>query len=873
MGISKYPRFGQRIAPSTLREILGALTPTGILQDNGGRYALLADLDETVWRSASQNDCKLLGNFVMREVQQNVTRLPVMIKYGTLAVISRRIPLRELDLELRTFNALNKRFGSSVPPETQIHELLRAGGFGARCLVDFLASVEFFASRPPETQQLELAVPSEAAVEASPEELPSKIDVEISHYPRPGQRIAPNALRSFLNVSPTDRRLSQIQLSDLDESAWDRFAPELCRKLALAVIDRVKTFAGGLRRNETGRNKLPMPKTNGKPIVLQLERRTYNCLHTRELLDNPSRLAQMTISELRDMPGFGIRCLVDLLSSLESQVSETHAVTPEVVAAAQKLSRINGAGRLRIDDPRFGLELQGLRIRGETLQEICGAIIAGADCPMNAGLFARRLGELMSRIQTARRMTLEVEMLDLLTFEPKARNRSFTVRLLGWDGNGGQTLETIGRDIGVTRERVRQISQHHLDRIQKSLPFLPVLDRAIEAVAANAPSLESAIGTALVEKRLTKDTFKIAGVLNAAEVTGRRCAFIIEEGDGQSYVVPRDDAGITKQILQLARKAISHWGVTTIEDVAAEVSSLLGRPIASTFVTAVVSAQPSFAWLDMASGWFWLKSTARNALLNQVEKILCVCDQVHISELRSGVSRNHRREGFAPPQRVLLALCKQPGAYEVVGNLISANPPLNYLDVLADTERTFVAVFRETGPLVESRKLEQECLARGMNRATFMQYLTYSAIITRFARGVYGLRGTVVQPGMAESLVRERAQSRRVLADYGWLEDGRIFLTYKLSSGMLANGNVSVPASMKQYLSGAHQLHVAGGVPIGRLVVRDSQAWGLGPLFTRRGGDPGDSLRILFDLKTKTAIAELGQTSAEEVAEVAAQSP
>jgi hypothetical protein len=55
------------------------------------------------------------------------------------------------------------------------------------------------------------------------------------------------------------------------------------------------------------------------------------------------------------------------------------------------------------------------------------------------------------------------------------------------------------------------------------------------------------------------------------------------------------------------------------------------------------------------------------------------------------------------------------------------------------------------------------------------------------------------------------------------------------------------------------------------LVVRHSQAWGLGPLFSRRGGDPGDSLRILFDLKTKIATAELGQASVEEVNETAEQ--
>jgi hypothetical protein len=271
----------------------------------------------------------------------------------------------------------------------------------------------------------------------------------------------------------------------------------------------------------------------------------------------------------------------------------------------------------------------------------------------------------------------------------------------------------------------------------------------------------------------------------------------------------------------------------------------------------------------MASGWFWLKSTGRNPLLNEIEKILSVCERIHVTELRSGVSRNYRREGFAPPQRVLLALCAQVGAYKVNGNVVNAEPPLKYTDILADTEKTFVAIFQKNGPLVELHKLEGECLRQGMNQTTFWIYLSNSPIISRFARCVYGLRGSEVPPGLAESLVIERKKTR-VLEDYGWTQDGKIFLAYTLSSGVLSNGIVTVPMGMKQHLSGPYELRVAEGAPIGRLVVKDSQAWGLGPLFSRRGGDPGDSLRILFDLKTKIAIAELGQASVEEVDEATA---
>jgi len=865
MGISKYPRFGQRIAPAMLEDILQVAIPPGFLPDTAVKFKRLADLDESIWQTAPEKTCRVLADLVVNEVHRNLGRLPVMLRISSLGAASSKIPLAALELQFRTYNALTKRFGNEMPIETLIRDLLNTCGVGARSVVDFLVSVEAFSNRPQQMEQFGLSVQTEPTTGVSLQDFPSKIEVEISHYPRYGHRIAPRTLKFLLNMPAGDRRLRGRQLYDLDETTWDRVSPEICHKLAIKVIGRIKVFRAALRR-ETGEIKLPMPRTSGKPILLQLERRTFNCLQAHGLLDEPRRLAEMTIADLTAMCGFGEKCVVDLLSSLESHTPEVYAPSPKILALARKLSRIKDAAGLRIDDLRFGPSLRALRIPGKTLHEMCAAIIAGVACPLNAELFARRLEEIFARINTARRMALETELLDLLTFEPRARNRSFTMRLLGWDGNGGQTLKSIGNDFGISRERIRQITQHHLDRIEQNPSYLPILDRTIEMVTAHTPSLESDLVRSLTEKRLSKGPFRISGVLSAAEATGRQPSFIIAAGDGPPLIFARDAGVDITQILQLARKAISHFGVTTIDDIAGEVAKGVSKSVSTELVRKAVSAQASFSWLDMASGWFWLKSIPRNPLLNDIEKILAVCQRIHVTELRSGVSRNPRRRGFAPPQRVLLALCAQAGSYKVIGNFVSAEPPLEFANILPETEKAFVEAFRRIGPLVEVHKLEEECLRQGMNQTTFGIVLSSSPIISRFARCVYGLRGTEVCPGLAESLVVERRMTR-VLADYGWTPDGQIFLTYKLSSGTIANGIISIPAGMKQHLTGTFDLHVAEAAPIGRLVVKDSQAWGLGPLFSRRGGDPGDSLRIDFDLKTRVATAELGQALLEEVNE------
>jgi hypothetical protein len=184
-------------------------------------------------------------------------------------------------------------------------------------------------------------------------------------------------------------------------------------------------------------------------------------------------------------------------------------------------------------------------------------------------------------------------------------------------------------------------------------------------------------------------------------------------------------------------EAVSHWGVTTVEDVAAQVSASSGTQIKTDFAKKMLERQPGFSWLDEETGWFWIKTTSRNSLLTQIEKVLSVCSRIHISELREGVSRHHRREGFAPPQRVLLALCNQTGKCKVEENFVAADPPFDYKEILSEAEQIIVEVLMENGCVMERQKLEDECLARGIKRDTFYVYLTYSPALTRFPPKVF----------------------------------------------------------------------------------------------------------------------------------------
>ncbi len=63
----------------------------------------------------------------------------------------------------------------------------------------------------------------------------------------------------------------------------------------------------------------------------------------------------MTIGDLLQKSGFGVRCLVDLLSALESRISAAFPITPKVIAAAHEAADAPDFERYGEEfDPRTG---------------------------------------------------------------------------------------------------------------------------------------------------------------------------------------------------------------------------------------------------------------------------------------------------------------------------------------------------------------------------------------------------------------------------------------------------------------------------------------------------------------------------------------
>lgn len=747
MTISKYPRRGYRLAPSSLREILDAPV-TSFLRANElpdraiARSVNLSDLDENAWDLFGSEVCHKLGAVIISRVRARTNTLPAEIRSRHLPPLPEWTKLEDLEIEVRSSNCVNRLIEMGVVPSVSglsnltIGNVLKTNNFGVKSLVDLLTSLETFNRR-----------------------------AEIEGW----------------------------QASGVDRDANDLSEESVRANELLALRSWVVNFDGAV---PMGIRVLPIPESpEGRRLDdLDLQYRTRNCLQ-KAGFDDVRALRQLTVGDLLKIGGFGKLCLLDLLSALVIQGTRTvHRSSDEPV---------------------------------------------GLDCD---------LVEVIKSVQPKRKTSL------------CERNTRVFARYLGWDGRGGAVLQTVGDEFGFTRERVRQICDPIIEKIRRTKPTIPSLGDVISFVLSHSPGKACDIEAQLAQSSLTSHPFRLEGILSAAAVLEMSAPFEIESLTGTRWVLPAGTSNWPHVIRRIARKSISRWGVATAEDVAAHFERRMGTAVPVEFVALVLQDRTDFLWLDESRGWFWLRSVPRNRLLNQIEKIMAVAGCIEVSELRGGLSRYHRLKGFAPPRRVILELCRQLPEYTVENNTIVADPPLGWTVVLSEVEQLMVRVLRQAGPVLQAPTFEAMCLSAGMNRTTFYMYLQYSPIIERYSKGVYGLRGAEIPAGIIESLAPKRRLTR-VLKDYGWTNDGKIWLGYRLSKALVANGIPSIPAAMKDLLHGEFQIKAPDGSRFGTLVSRETGAWGLGPFFRRRGAEENDFLALVFDIKTKEAVAYLGDES------------
>ena len=850
----RYPRLGQPLAPRLLADVLQDALPPRFREQGGEKFTCLADLDESAWGHFDADTCKELAGEIVQAVGR-AARQPAPFMSQQLPPMPGGMPLINLELESRTFNCLVAVGIEDRPQDLgrmTIEGVLSLRGFWSKCLVDLLTSIEYATDHPEVRNKQQVGRVAGMRNRKS-----------FGQYPRRGYRLAPAVLRGILDVPVPGHEIGNpavrgLNLSDLDETISQELSDDELTQLGRAIITRVNVCS---HKRAVRERKLPAPPKGMRLEDLALENRTYNCLVREGLAGRFEDIGKSTIGDLLAWKAFGAKCLLDLLSSLETAMARSDSLDAELTQEALALERLPEAGLVHFSDPRLGKMLRSIDKEADTLGDLAERISRRRVDPPDPATLTRQIREIRHRIGELAHLNLGTELAEVFAPDSQARDREIISQYYGWDGGTGRTLEELGQQHGLSRERIRQVCMRAAKQHSHAKVFAPVLDRSLEFVGTRMP-----IATSDLKKEFDAAGMKglflpPAVILQAATFLSRDGKFSTVSIGNVELVVDARAADLPKQISQVARRIALASGIATIADVIRQIEDRQVAHVDPDLVRAVLESLTDYQWLDDNRTWFHLDSGSQYGLPNMMEKVFSVCPQIEVTRLRSALARHRRSARRVPPSRILLAFCKKRERIVVEGRTLQMKSPPSREEALSGVEAAMVRILETHGPILERGAFEEHCLAEGMNRFSFNATLMASPVIAQLGRSVYGLVGATASRRKVRSLAAKRSSSSapRVLRGFGTLADGRIYLSYRLSKAAISGGVTTVPAGLKERVQGSYGIRTADGLEVGKLVARGGCAWGLGPALRNQRARPGDHMVLLLDLEEQFAQVYLGE--------------
>jgi hypothetical protein len=360
----------------------------------------------------------------------------------------------------------------------------------------------------------------------------------------------------------------------------------------------------------------------------------------------------------------------------------------------------------------------------------------------------------------------------------------------------------------------------------------------------------------LRKQRLIRDKTTIDGLKRVANFLRRDADFECIGSDASTFVLPKTQAEQLPKIEQTARKLVSKFGAAVMDDVLERCGVALSEDKAEQLITAAVGSMAGFRWLDNATGWFWFDS-GFSRLRPRIRKILSICENINVGELRAAIRRDYHLHGRVPPKQILLEICRQMPEVTVEGHDVIAVADDDPMELIRGDEAILVELLQDYGPICRMEDLQKLALGAGVSRPSFWRCLQFCPTISRYGPCVYGLTGATIQPGTIESMAGVRRPAQ-VIQDHGWTDDGNIWIAYRISQGAIESGVIGVPAAKRDFIQGQFSLKAEPGAHIGQLTVKQASAWGLGPYFRRSGVEKGDYLLMVFQLSARTTTVAIG---------------
>jgi hypothetical protein len=552
---------------------------------------------------------------------------------------------------------------------------------------------------------------------------------------------------------------------------------------------------------------------------------------------------------------------------------------PQNFDALERLALEPWAEEVQYADPRFK---DLLSFSGNLFEIINELLIASKNKSLDANglrlILTLQENETFIRKRIEELSSLSIESAIKLLVEQILGNRikESTLNIIlnrnGWSGNQPKTLEEVGKPLGITRERVRQIVKLFEKKcnflIGEERLFFPQVERGLKLLEDAQPiSLDDA-AKMFYEKNISEKPFHIKSFLNLAQFVGADHGFIIKD----SYLTQTSELNI-RQLVTYAKKLCGYNGVANILEVLDGLEHVenITKDIARKLLE-----DKRVGLFFLTDEWFLNPKTSehRNRLINTAKYMLSVTSPLKLSDIRKGLLKKYANRDSSsnvyrgllqvPPSNILEEFFKYHPSFEFCEpNLVSYKKNLDMSSTIGNVEGTMVNVLLKSPSGILSRKnFLKECKSRDININSFTAFLSASPLFIQVDYNIWGLVGRDYNPATVAALQnRTRLAREKHPQTFGWTDDGNIWIAKKVSYN-LVSFLMYCPANLRRYFDGVDfTLMGENGKPFGLVKLSGDMAslYGFQPFITRKGVEENDILKAEFNLSNKTCMISFAQ--------------
>jgi len=392
------------------------------------------------------------------------------------------------------------------------------------------------------------------------------------------------------------------------------------------------------------------------------------------------------------------------------------------------------------------------------------------------------------------------------------RFASIMARRYGCEGEEASTLQAIGDDLGLTRERVRQIEDNARERFG-AVP-LPgeLVSRLQDAFVGQLPCRLSDLPEGV--QQLLGGRLSIEGADRFfREILGERLINLRTLGGmlpaSPEKIIVADDAPdeeLVRAVRQISLGMVRQAGAAHVFFV---VGALAAQGLAAAPAQVVLCARMfvGFEWLVEDEGWFWYGPASDNRAKWTALKVLSAANRpVDIEELYAAMARarfSKQGERLSPaavsiPMPVLqIVLSRFSEVRRSHFNDFRLAP-----DIADDASATFLSptesiicdAITQHGGVTSRRTLTQELVDTGrIERITMNMALMSSPVFRRHDRGIWTITGFSFTP---EALQKACEAKRQLQLVDGWYE-----MEAALPRSAVERGDWFAPASSQPHLT------------------------------------------------------------------------